>query len=86
MAIERCCGDARRPLARRAGWLAVVPGLALIAAPKCPLCLAAYLSLLGVGAGAASAAAPLFAPIGVALVAATALVALVRWRRRLPAR
>jgi hypothetical protein len=36
--------------------------------PKCPICLAAYLSLLGVGA-AAGALAPLVFPLGVLLVA-----------------
>jgi MYXO-CTERM domain-containing protein len=79
MPTERCCAVAHRPLATRAGWIAVVPGLALIAAPKCPLCLAAYLSLLGVSVGTAGALTPLLAPIGAGLVA---LGAFAWWRRR----
>jgi hypothetical protein len=81
MPTERCCAVPRRPLATRAGWIAVVPGLALLAAPKCPLCLAAYLSLLGVSVGTAGALAPLLAPIGVGL---GALAAFAWWRRVRP--
>lgn len=38
----------RRPRAML--YLAFAPGLLLMLAPKCPLCIAAYLSFLGVGA------------------------------------
>jgi hypothetical protein len=43
-----------KPLARLSWW----PALAGALVPKCPLCVAAYLSAAGVGAGVASAAAP----------------------------
>ena len=54
------CGDARAPaakvrrsvrLARYESWLGFVAGLGALLAPKCPLCLTAYLSLCGVTFG-----------------------------------
>lgn len=60
-------------------------GAALVAAlvPKCPLCVAAYLTSFGLGAGASHSAAPFVRPFGftVAGVAALALVLGV-WRSR----
>lgn len=47
-----CC--TRRPHRSRA-LAAVAPGLALAMLPKCPLCFAAYLSILGIGLGAGAA-------------------------------
>jgi hypothetical protein len=64
-----------------------VGSTALLAlAPKCPLCVAAVLSSLGLGAAAASFFGPLLRPFSIAfaLVAVTALV--VGERRRLQAR
>jgi hypothetical protein len=51
--------------------------------PKCPLCVAAALSAIGVGATVGSSLAPIARPIGFAL-AAVALVAsgIGEWRRR----
>jgi hypothetical protein len=51
--------------------------------PKCPLCVAAALSALGVGATVGSAVAPFLRPVGLAL-AVFALVVFGRseWRRR----
>lgn len=49
--------------------------------PKCPICLAAYLSILGIGA-AAGAVAPLVFPLGALLVALSfAWLAYVSLRR-----
>lgn len=83
-----CCAR-RRPRRSRLSW-AVVPGLALLAVPKCPLCLAAYLSIVGLGAGTAAWLARLIHPLALAVAAlavavvAARLVGLVR--RRLVAR
>src|SRR5688572_1137633 len=55
-----------RQLARRS---AILPALGAVLVPKCPFCVAAYLSLFGVSAGAAFTIAPLVRTI--ALVLAT---------------
>ena len=75
-----CCGAMPRDrpgIARRgrhprriASLVALGPAaIALIALPKCPLCVAAQLAMLGIGVGAASAIAPLVWPLGLVLVA-----------------
>lgn len=43
--------------------------------PKCPMCLAAYLAVLGVGSELAASAHPLLRPLSVALI----LLALATW-------
>jgi len=69
-------GRVRTPLA---GVTALLSALVALLAPKCPLCLYAYLSLFGVSLGAASAALPLLRPIAAALaVSAVAFVVLGR--------
>ena len=74
-----------RSMLRR--WLGVASSLGstvlLALAPKCPLCVAAALSSLGVGAAAASFLGPLVRPLAIAfvLVAAAALVVGERRRR-----
>jgi hypothetical protein len=77
-----CCGVG--PGRRRAGW-AVIPVAVLAVLPKCPLCLAAYLSAAGISAGLAAPALQLMRPACV--VAALAIVALAvrRGRRARPA-
>jgi hypothetical protein len=65
-------------------WLGLVAGIAAALAPKCPICLAAYLSMLGIGVGLARFAPMLF-PFGVVL-ASIAFISLVRSRRRPPQR
>jgi membrane protein implicated in regulation of membrane protease activity len=71
-----CCG--RRVVARRAGW-SVLSGLVLALAPKCPLCLAAYLSVFGVGAGVAAATAPWLRPVTTVVLALALIFTLAAW-------
>jgi hypothetical protein len=52
---------------------AVALGLAATLVPKCPLCVAAYLSVLGLSGAAAGALAPLLLPVGEALLAVSVL-------------
>jgi hypothetical protein len=54
--------------------------LGFLLLPKCPLCVAAWLGALGVGAGAASVLAPLLRPA--ALLLAAALLLRVLWSVR----
>ena len=84
MAPDRCC--AAGPRRRRAGlaW-ALAPWVALAALPKCPLCIVAYLSAIGIGAGiAAPLASVAFPAARIAAVVALAVVAVavVRAARR----
>jgi hypothetical protein len=65
----RCCSPARKPLG-----VAAAGALLAVLVPKCPLCLAAYLSFLG----AAASWVVWLRPIGVALTVAG--VALAAWR------
>src|SRR5262245_6067129 len=73
----------RAAKAPRGLWAAAL-GSALVAVlvPKCPLCVAAYLVLLGVSAGAASLAAPLLFPAAIALAALAFGAAVFRGRDR----
>jgi hypothetical protein len=68
-------------LGRAAAAIATV--IAAVLLPKCPVCIAAYLAALGLGAGAAHGAAPFVRPV-VFAVASFAAVALVLglWRVR----
>lgn len=71
----------RKGRTRRAGSIAGLLASALaILAPKCPMCLAAYLSLFGLGA-IASWLAPVLLPLGLA-VGLVAVASLVVTRRR----
>jgi hypothetical protein len=73
-----CCPRARKPLG-----VAAAGALLAVLIPKCPMCLAAYLSFLG----AAASWVVWLRPIGIALTVAG--VALATWRylsRSAPAR
>jgi hypothetical protein len=65
----------------RLPWLGVVPAILYALAPKCPMCLAAYLSAFGVTFGMASLALDVLGPLAVASVV-LGLGALPIMRRR----
>jgi hypothetical protein len=84
MSADCNCAGSSVPLRKKRGvrvgsWLGLAAGIAATLAPKCPLCLAAYLSMVGIGVGLAKVAPMLF-PFGVVL-ASIAFVSLVRSRR-----
>ena len=70
-----CCNPARRPLG-----VAAAGALLALLVPKCPLCLAAYLSFLGV----AATGLVWLRPLGVALILAGLAVAAWRLRKAAP--
>jgi hypothetical protein len=73
---EPCC-KVRRVPARQLGAVAVGQALALIMLPKCPLCIAAQLSLFGLSAGLSYALAPILWPLG--LAGSALVLALLFW-------
>jgi hypothetical protein len=75
--------DVREPSRARAGlpWVGVVPAILYALAPKCPLCLVAYLSAFGVTVGMASLALSVLGPLAVASVVLALGFAL--WPRKL---
>jgi hypothetical protein len=77
MAPDRCCGAAAaRHRRAQLGW-ALAPWIALAALPKCPLCIVAYLSAIGLGAGVAAPLAGALLPIArAAAVLSVAVIAL----------
>jgi hypothetical protein len=74
-----------RPRAR-APWVAVASALLAALVPKCPLCLAAYLSIFGVSVGAASVALRVARPLALAVCALAVGLVLVRVGRKTTAR
>lgn len=62
--------DVREPSRARTRlpWLGLLPGILYVLAPKCPLCLVAYLSAFGVTFGMASLALSVLRPLAVASV------------------
>lgn len=84
MAPECGCAYAR-PATRtpvRVAWGALVPGLAAAVLPKCPLCLAAYLSVIGVSASAAAPWVQVLHPASIVVAAIAVGVVLARLVRR----
>jgi hypothetical protein len=82
----RCaCAAARSaasPARRRAAPLCLGLSLALAAlVPKCPMCLVAYLSILGLG-GVAISAYPVLRPLSVALIVLSAVAVVLQRRAR----
>lgn len=72
--LDCCCSPDRPapPKGRRplfGSVLSLVLGVLAALAPKCPLCLAAYLSIVGVGVTGAGRLAPILFPVGLALIA-----------------
>jgi hypothetical protein len=76
--------DVREPRPARAKlpWLAVVPAILYALAPKCPLCLVAYLTAFGVTFGMASLALSVLRALAVASVVLALGFAL--WRAKVP--
>ncbi len=77
------------------GHRARVPGVSLVLGllaallPKCPMCFAAYLPLLGVSAGVAGAAGGLLRPAGIVVAICSLAVIVLRrraWHTRGPKR
>ena len=68
----------------RAGlpWLGVLPAILYALAPKCPVCLAAYLSAFGVTVSVASLTLDVLGPLAVASVVLALGFAL--WRAKVP--
>ena len=88
---EPCCARRSSGTASAAPLSAVgvVGAVAALLVPKCPVCIAAYLTLFGFGAGWAGAVAPLVRPVAFALsfvAFAVVVVVIVRQYRRRSAR
>ena len=77
------CAPGRGRAEPRAPWVALVSGLLAALLPKCPLCVAAWLSFFGVTLGAAGMALEVLRPIALAVCAAALGVSLVRMVRTL---
>lgn len=83
MSTDRsCCGrerplDAPSPVRRWAAGGAVGWGLAAVLLPKCPACVAGYLSVLGIGMGVGTAIGGMLRPacVMLALVAIALMLA-----------
>ena len=74
--------DVREPRRARARlpWLGVLPAILYALVPKCPLCLAAYLSAFGVTVGMASVALSVLGPLAVA--SAVLALGFALWRAK----
>jgi len=80
----RCCtsGGPKRPLTRFSSAASILPGALLVLLPKCPLCLAAWLTVatgIGVSAAAVTWARELVVVVWIAVLAIAA-ARLVRHR------
>src|SRR4026208_2341192 len=63
-------------------WLAFLPAILYALAPKCPMCLVAYLSAFGVTYGMASLALSVLGPLAIASVVLA--LGFVLWRAKVP--
>lgn len=74
--------EVREPSRARARlpWLGVLPAILYALAPKCPMCLVAYLSAFGVTAGVASFFLSVLPPL--AIVSAMLGLGFMLWRVR----
>ncbi|MFY1825032.1 hypothetical protein ACN47A_03900 [Myxococcus fulvus] len=79
MGAEQASPGAAR---RHVPGVSLVLGLLAALLPKCPVCIAAYLSLLGVTVGVAGVIGTLLRPAAFTLVVLSLGVLLVRHRRR----
>jgi len=75
--------DVKEPNRARAGlpWLGVLPAILYALVPKCPVCLAAYLSAFGVTVSVASLTLDVLGPLAVASVVLGLGALLIRRRR-----
>ena len=75
--------DVRAPSRARARlpWLGVAPAVLYVLAPKCPMCLVAYLSVFGVTVGMASLALSILGPL--AVVSVVPAVGFAIWRAKI---
>ena len=76
--------DVREPSRARARrpWLALLPAMLYALAPKCPMCLAAYLSAFGVTFGMASLWLSVLGPLAIASVVLA--LGFACWRAKVP--
>jgi hypothetical protein len=71
-------GDPRQSVRRLRGAASGIgAGLLAVLIPKCPLCVAAWLTALGVGATGAGLVAPLVRPVALALILVATVLAIV---------
>lgn len=81
--LSDCCrGRARAGRGRAGSALTLALGVALALVPKCPLCIAAYLSVFGLGMAAAGAIAPWCLPLALALIVMSVAWGLRSWPER----
>ena len=73
MATDCCRARAGAGRGRAGSALTLALGVALALVPKCPMCIAAYLSVFGLGMAAAGAIAPWCLPLAFALIVVSAL-------------
>src|SRR5262244_2078736 len=62
----------------RVRWLALLPAVLAVLAPKCPMCLVAYLSVFGVTLGVATFALNVIRPLAVGIAVLALLFVLRR--------
>src|SRR5262245_15858711 len=58
--------------------LSLVSAIGALLLPKCPICLAGYLAVFGLGTGAASVLSPMLRPIALGLMAITLVLLVIK--------